>query len=324
MPTNSVPMTDHLVAMSAAGARNGLRPATDDAELRSLLSTCTPELARDAFLRFTASNRSVPAEPAPARAPGLWGWCKRHKILAVICAFFGWVFATAITAGNAGFGLLLFAAICGAIFWYQGRRGRTPTKRPSTVPATNPWPFGAERTSSHGELAGESTLLRPEAELVGIAVLIVETIKASPVVRSTVINTGDLLAQVDQSLSTISHQCYRVWWVRSTIEYPESDSDVGRALAAAIDQRLVRVQENWRELLDHVAQLAELAANFDSYAKVLRDYERHQRLMADSTVGGPSAADPRWDHLEGMQANLSAQIGFINDTARRVSSADLG
>ncbi|MEE4025038.1 hypothetical protein V1Y59_18275 [Gordonia sp. PKS22-38] len=283
MPTNSVSMTDHLVAMSSAGARDGRRPDADTTELTALVSALTPEYARDAYLRFTASNR-WPNQAPPPTEPGLWGRITRPRIV----------------------------------------------RFPDNARTANPWPYGAERTPAHGELAGESTLLRPEAELLGIAVLLVERIKASPAARSHVITAGQILPQVDQSLYTISHQGYRIWWVRSSIEYPESDSDVGRALTEAINQRLARVQHNWRELLDNVAQLAELATNFDSYAKVLRDHERHQRLLAHGdTVGTSWGRDTQWDrlqwdHLQGMQANLSAQIGFINDTARRVSSVDLG
>ncbi|MGV9709928.1 hypothetical protein ACWDTI_04615 [Gordonia sp. NPDC003424] len=85
------------------------------------------------------------------------------------------------------------------------------------------------------------------------------------------------------------------------------------------------VGQNWSELLDNVAQPAELAVNLDAYAKILRDHERHQRMMADDpylTVTG--TIDPQWQYLQDMQANLSAQVGFINDTARRVGSVEFG
>ena len=320
MPTNPVGMADHLVAMSSAGAHSASRPVPDPAALRSLLSHCAPEDARDAFLRFTWSNRTPQPHPV-AQTPGPWQWCRRHPIVTVVIAFLAWAFTTGIAGGQPLAGLVLLAVLGGVIYWLQRRANHE--KRAAAAPI-NPWPYGAERVPAYGALAGESTLLRPEAELLGVAVLLAETIQASPVVRSDLIYTGTLLEQINSSLYTISHQCHRIWWIRSSLEKPESTSDVGRALQAAIDQRVQRVEQNWRELLGNVAQLAELAVDFDQYAKVLRDHARHHRLMADGYgMPIPSAPDPQWQYLQEVQANLSAQVGFLNDTAVRVSAVDL-
>ncbi|MFW0793223.1 hypothetical protein AAFP30_05375 [Gordonia sp. CPCC 205515] len=314
MSSNRVSLNDQLVAMSTASGR----PAVDRDQLRSLLATGTPELARYAYLRHTASNRPAPAPPRRHPAGSFWGWCLRHRPIAIIIALFLWAYLGGIT-GSVTIGGLLVATMVGAIIVVQTwpRRRRTP-------PAdTNPWPFGADRVPGYGHLAGESRLLRPEAELLGIAVLLVEGIRVSPIAKNNVIIVGNLLHQVEQSLQGIGHECYRIWQIRSSLEAPETHTDVGAALQAALDQRIGMVQRNWRELLDNVAQLAELAVNVDAYTKLLRDHERHQRLIAESPgYPMPAMPHPQWQQLQEMQVNLAAQVGFINDTARRVSNVD--
>ena len=188
--------------------------------------------------------------------------------------------------------------------------------------ANNPWPFGAEGVRADGTLPGDSELMRPEAELLGTAVLLANFIKLTYAVQSGMVNGPAIIAQVGDAVFATSYQCHRIWQLRTTIERPESDSDVARALNQAINERLVRVRQNWDELLENVSRLADLAGRCSHYSEVLRDSERHQRLLAQYDPGAVSA-DPRAEAIDSMNANLSAQIEFINDTARRVANTTL-
>lgn len=319
--SSTVGLRDHLVALCQVRGGGGETPHL--ADVRAVLAPVTSERSRDAFLRYTSSNWPDAwrrSSAAPVQARGFWPWVNRHPLLTLI----GLVIALILLV-SAWQAVLALAVVIGAVWLIiTVVRKLTTHGSPATVPPVNPWPFGAERAGGYGELAGESTLLRPEAELLGVAVLLVEQVKASPTVADPLVDTGYLLPQVDDSLQSISHQCHRIWSIRSSIESPESSSEVGRALNAAIKDRMTRVGAHWRAVLDNVSQLADLAATLDDYGRVLRDQHRHQRMMADpEQFGVGPIADPRRDQLQEMNANLAAQVGFINDTARRVASVDL-
>ena len=184
----------------------------------------------------------------------------------------------------------------------------------------NPWPFGAEGVRAHGSLPGDSGMMRPEPELLGTAVLLANFIKLTYAARSGMVNGPMLVGQVDDTVHATSHQCHRIWFLRTTIERPESNSDVARALNQAINERLSRVGRNWDELLENVSRLADLAGQCSHYSEMLRDSERHQRLLAHYDNAGADTGAHRAEALDAMNGNLAAQIEFINDTARRVAN----
>ncbi len=252
--------------------------------MRRVLESINSPMAASAFGQFTAANRPQ----APIGNPLTDQYAANHM--------FEWARASA-------------------------KRARERNAQ-QAARANNPWPFGAEGVRADGTLPGDSELMRPEAELLGTAVLLANFIKLTYAVQSGMVNGPAIIAQVGDAVFATSYQCHRIWQLRTTIERPESDSDVARALNRAINERLERVGQNWDELLENVSRLADLAGRCSHYSEVLRDSERHQRLLAQFDPGAVSA-DPRAEAIDSMNANLSAQIEFINDTARRVANTTL-